>query len=480
MIEVIYKEEKQETKGEEGLFSIPRNIRQIGLVGGNYRIYIEDYVYTFLGRMAGADSVKEKECGCLAVLVGDTKWNNGATYLFIRGALRVEGAEANPDHIDFSEKVWAKIHEEQEKYFPRQEIVGWFFAKEQMPVEINELFVKVHLRHFGGEKVLMLMEPMEREDAFFCYENNFMVKQRGYYIYYEKNPEMQEYMLEKNQELMPKLTEEVEDEAVKTFRKIVQSKNGKKNERKNEEEEQERSGHTSVFSYAATACLVIAVLAVGANFYRNYQNMRGIGEEVRTASAAISEGEGEQESRKKNNEEEVLPKPTKAPKPTATVTPAPSVIPKAEPTQAVLEEETGSTEVYQEEADDRKARRREALEGQSGEADISASQASDGIQAAEASSQNQESAAQQAQEQEKTAQDHGQEPAEAQNVRETDETQAAASNEIHETYVIKPGDTLYQISVARYGNIDAIAEICRLNGLAENEIIYPGQVIVLP
>ena len=27
---------------------------------------------------------------------------------------------------------------------------------------------------------------------------------------------------------------------------------------------------TSVFSYAATACLVLAVLAVGAGFYRNY------------------------------------------------------------------------------------------------------------------------------------------------------------------------------------------------------------------
>lgn len=31
----------------------------------------------------------------------------------------------------------------------------------------NRTFVKVHLRHFGGEKVLMLMEPGEREDAFF-------------------------------------------------------------------------------------------------------------------------------------------------------------------------------------------------------------------------------------------------------------------------------------------------------------------------
>ena len=50
----------------------------------------------------------------------------------------------------------------------------------------------------------------------------------------------------------------------------------------------------------------------------------------------------------------------------------------------------------------------------------------------------------------------------------------------YETYVIKPGDTLYQISISHYGNMDAIPEICRLNNLEENQVIYPGQMIVLP
>lgn len=31
----------------------------------------------------------------------------------------------------------------------------------------------------------------------FRYENSFLVKQNGYYLYYEKNPQMQSYMLEK-------------------------------------------------------------------------------------------------------------------------------------------------------------------------------------------------------------------------------------------------------------------------------------------
>lgn len=52
MIEVIYKDEKQTAKGNEESFNLPKNIRQIGIPNEKYRIYIEDYVYTFLKKIA--------------------------------------------------------------------------------------------------------------------------------------------------------------------------------------------------------------------------------------------------------------------------------------------------------------------------------------------------------------------------------------------------------------------------------------------
>lgn len=64
----------------------------------------------------------------------------------------------------------------------------------------------------------MLMEPQEREDAFFRYENNEMVRLGGYYLYYEKSG-MQTYMIDKNEELQPEPQEKYEDQAVKDFRK---------------------------------------------------------------------------------------------------------------------------------------------------------------------------------------------------------------------------------------------------------------------
>ena len=61
MIEVIYKDEKQTAKGNEESFNLPKNIRQIGIPNEKYRIYIEDYVYTFLKKIAEKAEEEEKK-----------------------------------------------------------------------------------------------------------------------------------------------------------------------------------------------------------------------------------------------------------------------------------------------------------------------------------------------------------------------------------------------------------------------------------
>ena len=56
---------------------------------------------------------------------------------------------------------------------------------------------KIHVDQFPGrDKTLFLMDPLDREDAFFIYEGGKLVQQHGYYIYYERNEDMQNYMVE--------------------------------------------------------------------------------------------------------------------------------------------------------------------------------------------------------------------------------------------------------------------------------------------
>lgn len=428
MIEVIYKDEKQEVNGGETGWNLPKNIRQIGLAGENYRIYIEDYVYTFLHRAAQAKCQQEEDSGILAVFLGENRWQSGTGYTFIRGALLADAGEITEEHIEITQNMWQKIHEEQEKYFEGQEIVGWFLARQSLPMVVSELIGKVHRNQFGGEKILMLMDTAEQEEAFFRYENNFLVRQSGYYIYYEKNTQMQNYMLEKNPEIQEESQETVQDDAVRAFRSLIQ--------KKKKEEPEETEEKTSVFSYAATACIVLALAVVGVRFYRNYQVGQNIEGETRTASADIMQ------------ETEITQIPAASvqqvtPTSWAELTESPKITPTAEPT--LIPTVTISAEeaqIYKEESDTRKAQRRIQQKKQN--------------------------------EEESTGQDNSGQASSDQDSETTSAMQTRGS------YTIRPGDTLYQISIENYGTMDKVADICRANGISENEIIYPGQIIVLP
>ena len=423
MIEVIYKDESQEGQNGEEPFGLPRNIRQIGLAAEDYRIYMEDYVYTFLVRLARTEDSLGEAKTRVAVLTGNLKWRSQTAYLFIKGAIIAEEMEAAPDHIDFSENQWKQIQEAQKEYFEDQEIVGWFFSQPQLLLKVSEVMLKVHMKHFGGEKVLMLMEPQEREDAFFRYENNEMVRLGGYYLYYEKNPGMQTYMIDKNEELQPEPQEKYEDQAVKDFRKIIADK----------KETRKEPAAPSVFSYGLTACLAIAVLTVGVNFYRSYQNVRQH-KQYRTDTIQNDAGknkknneENDEENNQSTSEKENSEKKnnTSEKKISAEQTDTEQKSDKTEQLPDVKTEKADKTEqIYQQEADERKAQKRvrEAVQKENSE----------------------------------------------------------AAGKAHESYVIQPGDTLFQISMDRYGSIEAISQICKLNGMSADEIIYPGQVIVLP
>lgn len=439
MIEVVYKDEKQRAKGNEGIFQLPRNVRQIGMTDQNYRIYMEDYVYTFLERAAAAGEDKEEKERRLAVFMGETKWDAGTGYLFIRGAVLVSGEEISQEHVELTDAMWQQIHEDAEKYFEGEEIVGWFLGGRMQPMEVSEMLLRIHLKHFGGEKVLMLMDPSDNEEAFFRYENSFMVKQSGFYIYYEKNPQMQAYMLEKNPELNQPEQELVADDAVKTFRKIIQ--------KKHTEEKQETEDKTSVFSYAATACLVLAVLTVGVQFYQNYNHKSITDTITETGSRTVNSTEVTKADRQTEKKSVT---PTSALKKDPTPIPVSPAATETPPVTSMAAEDDAETdtknvlnsekeqEIYREESDTRKAERRVKQE------QMESNAAKDKI---------------------------------SEDVTDSEVTSSAESGT---SYVIKPGDTLYQISISRYGTMEKVADICRANGLTEEEIIYPGQIIVLP
>lgn len=199
----------------------PRNIRQIGEPGKEKRIYLEDYAVAYLREVKGA------------VLFGELVRIHSARCYFISGAVEIpEG--------DFSEENWNYVTAEAEKAFEGLRVIGWFLRAEEIPEELNEEDMHVYKEHFPGrEAVLVVYNELEQEEAVYLTLDGFLQKQPGHYIYYEKNPQMQEYLVSRNLGKSVEKEAVISDHAIQSFRRILGSK--KQEEDKEEKEEKEEA-----------------------------------------------------------------------------------------------------------------------------------------------------------------------------------------------------------------------------------------------
>lgn len=196
MIEIICREDLQkEEKAKEETLCLPKNIRQVGSPRGRHKIYIEDYVYTYLHTMA------QKKESCAAVFLGRSQIIKDIRYTFVNGAVECGAAVFQWDNICLDDSFWEYIYKEEKRYFPETQIVGWFLGKTGQAMEISAVVEAAHRKYFAGrDKILMLMDVLEDEEIFFVYEQGYLQRREGYYIYYEKNLAMQEYMISKKEE----------------------------------------------------------------------------------------------------------------------------------------------------------------------------------------------------------------------------------------------------------------------------------------
>ncbi len=186
LIEIIYKGE-EESLNDELNIKLPKNIRQIGECEYYSRkIYVEDFVMTYVKHFS---SQKLK----YGVLLGEIKRGNGNTYIFVTGAVTANAVLDND--IVFDEDVWTGIYEEIKTYFDEVEIVGWFASMPSLLPNDMPNIQKLHIDNFAGnDRICFLLDREEGDENFFLYDEGGMKKCEGFYIYYEKNADMQSYM----------------------------------------------------------------------------------------------------------------------------------------------------------------------------------------------------------------------------------------------------------------------------------------------
>ena len=261
----IHEENESEKKIENIGLKLPKNIRQIGSPSGNKRIYIEDYVITYLNYIARPGSTHARG----AILLGEKKRSDVGDIIFISGAVDAQNLEFDMDECEFTQEIWADIYEQAKENFPDLNVMGWFLSRMGFSTALNEKIEKLHFDNFpGNDKVLYVTDSLESEDAFYMHEHGQLVKQRGYFVYYTKNEAMQNYIIKQRGGLSEEKNSEIQrkdEELIKNYRK--------KNETNSKKAEEKNSNNVSLL-YVASSFVVLAILAMGITVISNYDKMK--------------------------------------------------------------------------------------------------------------------------------------------------------------------------------------------------------------
>ena len=305
-------------------------------------------------------------------------------------------------------------------------IVGWFAALPRINSESMARMKKIHLDNFSGkEKTMYLVDIEEKEESFYLYEGGGMKKQRGYVCFYERNYEMQEYMLDKNRN---KFVEKPETEkVVSSMRAIMREK-----------EEQKRQKRASLISYGACAFMASVVVITGVNLVKSYEKMKRIDNSINSIVKEVSNLSGK--------ETETVAQDDVVPVNVVYET-------KAAGSETAAAGNTASTTAANSSGTT-------SSTGTSASGTSATGTSSTGASTTEASAAGQQ--------------------AETVAATESAAAQEAAAPVEYKKYIVKKGDTILGISKKNYGTTEMASQIIELNDLKDANKLYVGQEIKLP
>lgn len=430
------------TKSEERYNTLIENIdsvRPMGDTDCDYVIYLEDYVYTYIYQYANTDL----SCEHSAAIVGE--YYPDSREMIICGIMPIDKDKlAAPDEW-INEEVVKTLQEEKEQYFQDARILGWLHMQPGYGTMLTMKEVKAHREVFDKEgTLLLLVDPINKIETFYVYEDDTLKEQSGYYMYYDKNPCMQQYMLDKP--FISTEKEEVADDVVNQFREI-----GKM--RKKEYEQKRKMNLTVVAASIALLALSAVILKM------NDQNdiIRGLQDELTQMSSkgAVVASEGTPAKGEEANAQFVFNNPE------GVIDAATSDVQIVDHTNK--EESSEDKEVNPpKEVVPEEAAAEEPSESNPEEATVDVTDEV-AVTEEETASAEEEAA-----------------PAEETVVEETAVEEVAEEEVDYITYEVQEGDSLRKISFDHYQTELRTKEIIALNEIENGDHIYVGQKLKLP
>lgn len=448
---------------------LPKNFRQIGERDQVLKLYLEDYVNTYLKRLQPAKGADLR----VGLLLGSRETHEDIPFVFVDGALEMDSVTEEGGKVAFTEDAWKKAYQDVEQMFPKRTVQGWFLCAGPGCTLSPLTYWKQHSQYFTGKNQLMYLNcGLEGEEAVYITSSDGFYKLRGYSIYYERNQMMQDYMILRKD--VPRAETGVDDKVIQNFKQ------------KMDERRVEAGRHRSTVGVLSGLCSVLAVtvLAGGVAMFNNYQKMHQMESVI---ASVVPEG---------NIKDGLMAFAGRG----GTENPSGKGWSAADQPDYVIEEASGkvypTTAPSPENGDEKPSRvTPETLEpsngGQAGGTGQGSGQtAASGQENGQASSQDASKTDSAQKGNEQTESGHSQAAAETKAPADDsalpptggrgeadDQTVSAAS---YKVYTVADGETLYGICFKLYHNLQHIDEICRVNSLTDENSIFAGQKLLVP
>ncbi|MDO5417737.1 MAG: LysM peptidoglycan-binding domain-containing protein [Lachnospiraceae bacterium] len=425
---------------------LPKNIRQIGERDDRIRVYMEDYVNTYLKRLVPAGG-RDLRAG---LLLGNAEDHGGVPYVFIDGAVEMEDVGAEGGKVVFTEEAWKRVYQRMEEMFPKRTVQGWFLCT--VPDgQLSPLnYWKEHTQYFAGKNRLMYMNhALEGEEAIYITSSDGFDKLRGHCIYYERNQMMQDYMVLRKE--APKVENGGSDPVIRDFRRKMEQK----------KETAGRQSHSIGLLRGMCGCLALLAMAGGVaalNSAERLKEMEAVMASALPDADAVS-GAGKWLTDRKQDESQEE---------------------GTDRSGVIVEEAMGGvfpTLASGERVDSDGniipggAASGEGAEGTASAGSTAEGTASGGSGAEGAASGGGSSAA------ESTAPNLPGADADSGAAAVSRQMEPAAGQSV---YVVQEGETLYGICFKLYQNLSRVEEICELNGLSDVNVLEAGRKLIVP
>ena len=261
---------------------LPKNVRQIGNVSDEPKIYVEDYVDTYLNQLK--DKAKDEPVGI--ALAGEILVLEGQPVVYISGAFRLAEVEVRGKEISLKEETVKQMETDRKKYFPETEIVGWGLIEDGKPMGRSREVGRIHSKYFSKDQsVFIWKDSLDGEEVFYAFKYGELMQMGGHYVFYEKNPAMQNYMISTRKKIGVTPSEVVEDRAAKDFRSVVRERMDAKSDRQN-----------TRLIYITSALLVVVVLVIGVSTMNNYDKMEAVQSSLESLSQSVNSPESQTET----------------------------------------------------------------------------------------------------------------------------------------------------------------------------------------